>query len=78
MQTLEIHSLVVRSDIQVRNGKGIMSKTSILHLPRFAPKLAPGLQFAVGFSAFVCLDLNLAYTGYQSTCRLHIVSAQAE
>ncbi|KAL3130549.1 hypothetical protein ABBQ38_008357 [Trebouxia sp. C0009 RCD-2024] len=46
VKTLETHSLVVRSDIQVRNGKGTMSKTSILHLPRFAPKLAPGLQFA--------------------------------
>ncbi|KAA6420263.1 MAG: hypothetical protein FRX49_09747 [Trebouxia sp. A1-2] len=46
VKTLEIHNLVIRSDIQVRNSKGTMSKTSILHLPRFSPKLDPGLQFA--------------------------------
>ncbi|KAL0040405.1 hypothetical protein WJX77_006212 [Trebouxia sp. C0004] len=46
VKTLEIHNLVIRSDIQVRNSKGTMAKTSILHLPRFAPKLDPGLQFA--------------------------------
>ncbi|KAL0049611.1 hypothetical protein WJX82_006036 [Trebouxia sp. C0006] len=46
VKTLEIHNLVIRSDIQVRNSKGTMAKTSILHLPRFAPKLDPGLLFA--------------------------------
>lgn len=46
LQTLETHSLVVRNNIQIR-GDGGRVQTSILHLTRFAPDLAPGLKFAV-------------------------------
>ena len=46
LQTLETHSLVVRNNIQIRGDSGRV-QTSILHLTRFAPDLAPGLKFAV-------------------------------
>ena len=46
LQTLETHSLVVKNNIQIR-GDGARVQTSILHLTRFAPDLAPGLKFAV-------------------------------
>lgn len=60
LQTLETHSLVVRNNIQIRGDSGRV-QTSILHLTRFAPDLAPGLKFAVCPFVWFCTLCKFAH-----------------